>query len=216
MSFSALPDTVTVAEKEYHIESDFRASISFEILANDPDKSEEEIALGMLDLYFPQYAGRFLTVTEDDEPELVFLAVHAGGAINQLLEFYRGGGANGKNRKSGGKRRLYDFALDEAYLYASFLQAYQIDLRTEALHWWNFKSLFSALPQDTIFGNILHIRSMKLNSKMSKEEKAYYQKLKRVYALPEKISERQQQEDDALAAVLMGSGDLAELEVNKN
>lgn len=212
MSFSGLAETVTVAGREYTIDSDFRASVSFETLANDPDKTEEEIAIGMLELYFPRYAGRFLTVTDGDEPELVFLAVHAGEAIKALLEFYRGGGAKGKNRKGKEKRRLYDFALDEAYVYASFLQAYQIDLRTQRLHWWNFKDLFSALPQDTAFGNILHIRAMKLPSKMPKEEKAYYRKLKRMYALPDRKSEREQQEDDELAAVLMGSGDLAELE----
>lgn len=216
MSFSSLVETVTIAGEEYSIETDFRASMSFEILANDPDKFPEEIALGMLNLYFPQYAGRFLTVAEDDEPDLVFLAVHIGDAVKALLNFYQGGGTQGKKKKSGGKKRLYDFALDESYLYASFLQAYQIDLRTQKLHWWNFKALFSALPQDTVFGNILHIRAMKLPSKMPKEEKAYYQNLKRLYALPERISERQRQEDDELAAVLMGSGDLAELEAMKN
>lgn len=216
MSFSALSETVTIAGREYPIETDFRASMSFEILEDDPDKSEEEVALGMLDLYFPQYAGRFLAVTEDDDSDLVFLAIHAGDAVKELLTFYQGGGTQGKKKKSGGKKRLYDFVLDEAYLYASFLQAYQIDLRTQKLHWWNFKALFSALPQDTVFGNILHIRAMKIPSKMSKEEKAYYQNLKRLYALPERISERQRQEDDALAAVLMGSGDLAELEAMKN
>ncbi len=216
MSFSALAETVTVAGREYPIETDFRASIAFEILANDPDKAPEEIALGMLDLYFPQYAGRFLFVTEGDDPELVYLVIHAGDAVKALLEFYRGSGAKEKAKKSGRKKRLYDFGLDEAYLYASFLQAYQIDLRTQKLHWWNFKALFSALPQDTVFGNILHIRAMELPSKMPKEEKAYYRKLKRLYALPERKSEREQQEDDELAAVLMGSGDLSELGAVKN
>lgn len=209
-TFPSPPQTVIVADREIPIETDFRASVAFEQLAADPDAAPEDVALAMLDLYFPQYAGRFTAVTTEDEPELVHLALHAEETVESLLAFY-GGGLSVPKSGSGKGKRLYDFTYDEAHIYASFLQAYQIDLREAKLHWWNFKALFCALPHDTVFGRMLHIRSVEISPKMSKDEKAYYKKLKKLYALPDKKSEREQREDEELRAVLEGSGDLSEL-----
>lgn len=210
MIFPKPPETVIVAGQEYPIETDFRASISFEQLQGDPELSREGLALGLLDLYFPQYAGRFQAVTHEDDPELVHLALHSAEAAQEILNFYQGGMpvGNSKGRKG---RRVFDFAFDEAYIYASFLEAYNIDLRAVKLHWWNFKALFSAIPPDSIIGRIMQIRAVEITSKMSADEKARYRKLKRLYALPEKLSEKEQEEDEKLMAVLEGSGDLAEL-----
>lgn len=212
MSLTELPETVNIAGMEIPIETDFRASIAFENMIRNPDTASEDAGIGLLDLYFPQYSGRFLSVTTADEPELVHIATHADETIKAVLDFFGGGLPilRGKGKKG---KRLYDFAWDEPYIYASFTQAYKIDLRTAKLHWWNFKALFCSLPQDTVFGRILHIRGIELSPTMSNEEKAHYRQLKRIYALPKATSAQEQAEDERLMAVLEGSGDLAELEV---
>lgn len=211
MSFSQFPVTISVADREIPIETDFRASISFELLIGDPDFSSEDVTYGLFDSYFPQFAGRFRSVRLDDDPDLVFLATHAEETIKAVLDFYSGGMPD-KKRKGGNGKRLYDFSADEPYIYASFLQAYNLDLRESSLHWWDFKALLSALPQETVFERILQIRGMEISPKLSKEEKDRLRRLKQFYALPIRKSVKAQERETRTMEILMGSGNLSELE----
>lgn len=57
---------------------------------------------------------------------------------------------------------LYDFTEDSAKIYASFLQSYNIDLRTiEYMHWWVFMALFNGLSSDTYMQRVIELRSKK-------------------------------------------------------
>lgn len=210
MSFSQFPKTISVCGLEIPIETDFRSSIAFELLVSDPDASQKEMVYGLFDCYFPRYAGKFHSVRSDDDPELVFLASHAEEAIKAVLGFYSGGmpEKKGASKKA---MRLYDFSVDEPYIYASFLQAYEIDLREATLHWWDFKALLSALPQETIFEKILQIRGAEISSKLPKEEKERLHRLKRFYALPTRKSAKAQEIESRTMEILMGSGNLSEL-----
>lgn len=54
----------------------------------------------------------------------------------------------------------YDFNQDADYIFASFMQAYGIDLIEQQgkLHWFKFKALLTGLPNNTIFSQVLEIR----------------------------------------------------------
>lgn len=84
--------------------------------------------------------------------------------------------------------RILDFHLDEEYIYASFLQAYGMDLRREAgrLHWKDYISLFQGLPDDTQIKEVMRIRAMELPAPTKNNQKQIQQliKLKSYYALP--------------------------------
>lgn len=210
MTFAPFPTSIRVSGQEFPIETDFRASIAFELLASDPDASDEDVTFGLLDLYFPSWAGKFRSITAGSDPGVIFLASHAEETVKALFEFY--GGGMPEHKGPGGKsKKLYDFKADEPYIYASFLQAYQIDLRTAKLHWWDFKSLLSALPQETVFEKVLRIRDTEIGPKLSKEERNRLCRLKRFYALPEKKSAKAQEMADRTMEILMDSGDLSEL-----
>lgn len=58
------------------------------------------------------------------------------------------------------KGAMYDFNQDAEYIYASFMQAYGIDLIDQQgqLHWFKFKALLTGLPTNTIFSQVLDIR----------------------------------------------------------
>ncbi len=211
MSFSAFPTTISISGLEIPIETDFRASVAFELLASDPDVTPEDVTFGLFDNYFPRYAGQFRSVKSDDDPTIVFLASHAHEVVEEVLGFYSGGMPNGKG-KGANRKRLYDFSADEPYIYASFLQAYNIDLREASIHWWNFKALLSALPQETVFEKVLQIRGTEIGSNLSKEEKDRLYRLKRFYDLPEKKSIKSQEMADRTMEILMDSGDLSKLE----
>lgn len=46
MSFSAFPTTISISGLEIPIETDFRASVAFELLASDPDVTPEDVTFG--------------------------------------------------------------------------------------------------------------------------------------------------------------------------
>ena len=80
---------------------------------------------------------------------------------------------------------LIDLSQDAEFLYASFIQAYGINLIKEQgkLHWYEFKALLNGLPEDTIIKQIIHIRSYKSGEHDSKEYKKQMEDLQDFYRL---------------------------------
>lgn len=83
---------------------------------------------------------------------------------------------------------MLDFEKDGDYIYASFMQAYKIDLIEEQgrLPWKKFLYLFNGLPADTKIKQIMRIRQMPVpeyNGKNSKEIQEINE-MKSYYALP--------------------------------
>ena len=77
--------------------------------------------------------------------------------------------SDGKHDKKSVKS--VDFIQDENYIYASFMQAYGIDLHKTKPHWKDFIALFNGLPNDTIIKQIMEIRTKKI-PKMTKHNAA--------------------------------------------
>lgn len=83
---------------------------------------------------------------------------------------------------------VLDFEKDGDYIYASFMQAYKMDLIEEQgrLPWKKFLYLFNGLPADTKIKQIMRIRQMPVpeyNGKNSKEIQEINE-MKSYYALP--------------------------------
>ena len=83
---------------------------------------------------------------------------------------------------------VLDFEKDGDYIYASFMQAYKIDLIEEQgrLPWKKFLYLFNGLPADTKIKQIMRIRHMPVpeyNGKNSKEIQEINE-MKSYYTLP--------------------------------
>lgn len=84
------------------------------------------------------------------------------------------------------KERHYCFKQDAKYIYASFLQCYNIDLYQMhgKLHWDTFKALLEGLSEDTVFKRIVDIRTCDLPSgKGTSKQREHMIKLKKLYAL---------------------------------
>ncbi|SQF67896.1 bacteriophage Gp15 family protein [Streptococcus dysgalactiae] len=82
-------------------------------------------------------------------------------------------------------KKVIDFRLDAEFIYASFMQAYQINLLKEQnkLSWIEFKALLNALPDDTIMQRIIAIRQWKDDGKGDKDYRDNMRKLKAKYSL---------------------------------
>lgn len=92
----------------------------------------------------------------------------------------------------------YDIRYDGDYIYASFLQAYGIDLFDVQgkLHWKKFNALLSGLPEGTKFMEVVKIRKWKPQKGDSAEYKEEMRRLQKDYALPNDIVEDEEYEEE--------------------
>lgn len=190
-----LPSIVEINNKKYDINSDFRTSILFELLMQDNSTGEEERILMALQLYYP-------VIPED---------VNLG--IEKMLWFYRCGKditkSKGKN-KGKSVTQIYSFEHDDGYIYAAFMEQYNIDLQDiEYLHWWKFKAMFNSLSEECLFSKIMGYRSMELSKIKDKEQKAYYKRMKELYKIP--ISKDEEIKLKEIEEVLLKGGNLSGL-----
>lgn len=189
-----LPDKVEVAGQSIPINTDFRIGILVEELLSDGSMSEEAQLLTLLDLYYSDVDFEEAVIPE---------------ALERICWFYRCGCE--PIAKTGGSAEdepKFSYEYDADYIYAAFLSAYKIDLSTTNLHWWQFRALFRALPDDTQFMKIVGYRAMKIPSDLPKKQKDHYNRMKRLYALPD--TERTKFESD-LTEILMNGGNPAAL-----
>lgn len=108
------------------------------------------------------------------------------------VEFDLDGNPMPKKKKEEGKR-VYSLQYDGDYIFASFLQAYGIDLIEQQgkLHWKKFNALLSGLPEDTKFVEVCKIRSWKPSKGEDKKYKEHMRKLQEEYRLPDEEYEEE-------------------------
>lgn len=89
--------------------------------------------------------------------------------------------------KVGPQKILFDFEEDGEYIYASFMQAYGLDLIEQQgrLPWSRFIALFQGLPSGTKIKEVMKIRDMDIPEPTGKNQKEIQQitELKMYYAL---------------------------------
>lgn len=99
---------------------------------------------------------------------------------------------------SGQEKAPYDIRYDGDYIYASFLQAYGIDLFDVQgkLHWKKFNALLSGVPEGTKFMEVIKIRKWKPQKGDSAEYKEEMRRLQKDYALPYEIVEEDEEYEE--------------------
>lgn len=190
-----VPKTITIDNKEYEINSDFRTSILFELLMQDKSIKDNDKIYLALEFYYPNIP--------DD----------INSAIEKMLWFYRcGKDLITSKRKGKGKSdiKIYSFEYDDDYIYAAFMDQYGIDLQDiKYLHWWKFKAMFKSLKEDTEIVKIMRYRSMDLSKIKDKNEKAYYKKMQELYKIP--ISKDEQEKLEEIERALLNGEDVSKL-----
>lgn len=190
-----VPKTITIDNKEYEINSDFRTSILFELLMQDKSIKDNDKIYLALELYYPNIP--------DD----------INSAIEKMLWFYRcGKDLITSKRKGKGKSdiQIYSFEHDDDYIYAAFIDQYGIDLQDiDQLHWWKFKAMFKSLKENNEIVKIMKYRSMDLSKIKDKEEKAYYKKMQNLYKIP--VSKNEQEKLDEIEKALLNGEDISKL-----
>lgn len=190
------PDQAEVNGEWYEIRTNFRNSVLFELMMQDESLDTRTKVQKGLNLYYPIIPGDL------------------DAAVNAMLWFYRCGKDETVQQKRMAARRggkqIYSFEHDAGLIYAAFLQTYKIDLQDIAyMHWWRFRFLFNALPKDCEFMRAMEYRCVEINDKMSKDQKEFYKKMKRLYALP--LSQEEDRRQTAIENALLTNGDLSDV-----
>lgn len=177
-----LPDKIVVGGLILDIDTDFRAGIKFQLLMEDKELSEISKIKLTCKLFLKE---QFKILEEQDYLE----------AFIKLLDFYLCDEKVKENKNGEDNKVIYSFEHDSKYIFSSFMQAYNINLNKDELHWFEFKTLFDNLPENTIFNKVLGYRVMKIDSSMSKEQQKVYRNLKMQYSLPDMRTEREKETD---------------------
>ena len=177
-----LPTKFEIDGKEYEINYDFRTSILFCLLMNDPELTEEEKISQGLRLYYP------------------IIPSNIEEAYKKILFFYsRGKEENNKKVKQGKRifkrntKKAYDFEADSDLIFSAFMTQYNINLNRENLHWWEFMALFNSLKDDTEIVKIMNYRTIDLTSIEDKKERKMYSDLQKYYSLEDRISKEEEE-----------------------
>ena len=174
---TALPDCLTVSGKECKIKTDFKTWLKFsEIISGGIESITDTAPL-------------FCLVFEEIPPNFY-------EGLSAMFEFYTHNAKTTADSSSDKSRKnVFDFDYDGNLIYAAFLQQYNIDLCNANMHWWQFKSLFDSLSEETQFIKVVQYRMIDLSKIKDKEQKKFYRKMKSAYALPDKRSEKQKESD---------------------
>lgn len=159
LPFSNLPRTLNVGGIEYCIRTDFRLWMALPKL--------EDLTV-LFKRENPSFYGYF-----------------SQEAIDRIVDFYRCGEELNLDSDA---VNVIDFDEDANLIYASFLQAYGIDLYDvdpEGLHWYKFRALLQGIPPDTQLSRLIEIRAYD-------GDDPDYKKLRDKFALPRQLTEAEE------------------------
>jgi len=174
----APPESITIADTEYQLNTDFRACLKIIMAFEDNELTPQEKQLVLL--------GNLYSVVPND----------LNAALDCANWFLNGGKESASEESEIAHVRVYSFAKDGNFIYAAFRQTHGIDLSTAKLHWWTFLALFMDLGQDTTFCQLTALRKRLKTGKASKEEQAAAREMGEMIDIPE-IDERTLGEKEA-------------------
>ena len=155
------PNAVTVNGLRYPLETDFRAAVKFELLVS----SGEEDLLTLMTPFYPNG-----------------LHGNAEDAVTAALWFYRCGEDLPETKDTKKRTPSYSFEVDADTIFADFWRYYNIDLSSEALHWWTFRALLAGLPDDSGYKERVYYRTCELKG-LPKQEQDRIKRIRKLIAI---------------------------------
>ncbi len=192
MLFDSVPDSLNINGTEYKINTDFRVWIKFEMLLSYDSADANKTLFEIKRLIFKD---KIPPAHLDEE------------TTEQILWFYRCGK---EPRKTSEKSKdIFSYEYDDGYICSAYMEQYHIDLNGKNLHWWKFHAYMLSLSDDTEFVKIMGYRAIEINSKMSSEQRNFYQKMKKHFQLP--VKKEVQQRNNELEERLLRGEDIDDL-----
>lgn len=182
-----LPKSVNIGGEDFSIRYDYRVILDIFEAINDPDLNDEDRALAVLQMFYPDFDR-----IEDYD-----------AAIRECLKFINGG----KEEETGKKQpQLVCWEQDFPYIVAPVNRVlgeeirgveYDIEANAGGLHWWTFLSAYYEIG-DCLFAQIVRIREKKAKGKkLDKSEQEFYKKNRDIIDIKRHYTEA---EDDIIKA----------------
>jgi len=165
-----LPRSVEVGGEKYEIRTDYRCILDICGVYADPEYSDEEKALTIMDMFY--FSPRW-----EEMPSRLWRE-----AMEKCAWFVDGGDHPTARAPS---PNLVDWEQDFRLIAAPVSRVYGQDIRaipydpetnTGGLHWWTFLAYYMEIG-DCLFAQVMRIRDMKIRGKrMDKQDKEFYRR----------------------------------------
>ena len=170
--FEEFPKTVRVNGERFLVETDFREWIRFIQLIDDAKVPWQIKCRLLLQWYI------------DGIPDDLETAVYA---LGDFLAMKTENAEEDESITRSAPKQLYSFEQDAECIYSAFREVYGINLQTiPYMHWWEFRSLFDWLPDDTEIKQRIMYRSIDPGTVPDKNERKRIKKIQRAVALKTK------------------------------
>lgn len=171
-----LPETLTVAGREYAIRWDFRAVLDILIAMNDPNLDGPHKTMVMIQILYPDWK----QIPQDDIDEAAKMAC-------QFIDC-------GEKEDGKKKPKLIDWEQDASIIIPAVNSVAHMDVRScRKLHWWTFWSYFVEIGESAL-SSVVSIRSKKSKGKkLEKWEQEYYRDNRDIIDFRTKETEEEKQ-----------------------
>lgn len=177
-----LPRELIVNGHARPIRPEYTAALTIFQAMADPELSEREKGIVMLDCLYVDFA----QLTAEDIEE----------AMRQAVWFLDGGGLE-ESKAGGPGRRVFDWEQDERIIFSAINKVAGYEVRNqENLHWWTFLGYFYEIG-DGLFSQVLSIRQKKAKGKkLEKWEQEFYRNNRQLCDLRKRYTAEEQAEID--------------------
>ena len=145
------PEYIEVNGNEYKIDTDYRVALTCLKIAQDSSISNAERFYAILCLLLGT------EVKKEDEKE----------AFRKCAIYLR----CGHEENPTNDEIDMDYEQDSGYISASFRSCYQMDLKKENLHWWEYNDLIAGFGEQEILSRVRYIRNKSLNECADEKER---------------------------------------------
>lgn len=145
------PEFAEIDGRLYEINTDYRYALQCFKLIEDGSISDIERTIAVISVLFGK---------ENENGEIINIPNNLDVALEKATFFL----TCGKEEKSiKNVKKDMDFEYDKAYIIASFMSDYNIDINNTEMHFWEFCDLISGLTEGSILNRIRDLRNTDLS-----------------------------------------------------
>ncbi len=180
-----LPKEICIHDEPYRIRTDYRAILDILKAAADPELTDQEKNIVMLEILYMN--------PEEIPPEYLEEALIKG---KEFIDC-------GVREEGKEKVRLMDWEQDSPIIASAINKTVGKDVRSlKYMHWWTFVGAYMEIG-DGLFHQVIMIRQKKAKKKkLEKWELEFYRKNRSLVDLDQKKQERSTEEKEALKTLL--------------
>lgn len=184
-----LPRELNINGTDRAIRSDFRNALLIFQAFNDPELSDQEQAVVMLQCLY-------------EDPESIPLD-DIIEALKQASWFLDGGSSVDKNSKHQQAKKVMDWEQDERIIFSAVNKVAGYETRSiNYIHWWTFLGYFNEIGEG-LFTTVINIRQKKnKRKKLEKHEEEFYRENRHLIDIKVRYTAEEQAEIDRLNKLL--------------